>query len=178
MTKEQIYNIIEDIAADANMDVESFVNSLQKQRNDFFAKKAASMPKDAAAYVNAAREEKTALREAQRKEAQKAKLAEEIKLFRELFPDVKSDTIPESVWKDMGGGIPLPYAYALFTAINQGKQSYAEGVNAKNGGMAPPPVGSNDEEGELTMEQVEAMSPEAVKKSFPRILRSLGKWKI
>ncbi|MBE6677441.1 MAG: hypothetical protein E7597_01420 [Ruminococcaceae bacterium] len=178
MTKEQIYEIIEDIAADANTSVEDFLKALVQERAAFFNKKTAAMPKDTAAYVAAARKEALAARTEKRKEAKKAKLKEEIKRFRQLFPNVKSEGIPESVWKDMTNGIPLPYAYALYLAANQEDKSYAESVNAKNSGMAPPPVNADEDEGELTMEQVEAMSPEAIKKSFPKILRSLNKWKI
>lgn len=177
MTKELLYDIIEDIAADADMDVDSFVRSLEKQRNDFFYQKNASLPKDAADYVNAAREEKKALRSERRTQAKKDKLSQEIKLFRRIFPNVKSEAIPDSVWKDMESGIPLPYAYALFLTADKGNRSYADSVNEKNSEGALPPV-NGDGESELTMEQVEAMSPEAVKKSFPQILRSLGKWKI
>ena len=178
MTKEQIYEIIEDLAADANTSVEGFLKTLMNERAAFFARKTAEMPKDAASYVAAARKEALDARSAKRKDARKAKLAEEVKRFKQLFPNVKSDSIPDSVWKDMTGGIPLPYAYALYLAATQGNKSYADSVNAKNNGTAPPPVNGREEEGELTMEQVEAMSPEAIKKSFPKILRSLSKWKI
>ena len=147
-------------------------------RDAFFAKKTAGMPKSTAAYVNAARKEALDARAAKRKEAQKAALAEQIQKFRKVFPDVKSDGIPQEVWDDIKDGIPLPYAYALYLAATQGNKKYAEGINAKNNGMAPPPVNAHDDEGELTMEQVEAMSPEAIKRSFPKILRSLNKWKI
>ena len=178
MTKEQIYETVEDMAADAGVSIEDFMKALATERAAFFDKQMAAMPKETAAYVNTTRKEALAARVAKRAEARKAKLAEDVKRFRQLFPDVKSEGIPESVWKDMSSGIPLPYAYALYLAASQGDKSYAESVNAKNSGMAPPPVTPNEEEGELTMEQVEAMSPEAIKKSFPKILRSLGKWKI
>ncbi|MBQ3196243.1 MAG: hypothetical protein IJB65_07250 [Clostridia bacterium] len=178
MTKEQIYEIIEDMAADANTSVEGFIKTLMNEKDAFFAKKSAAMPKETAEFLAAARKEALEGRAAKRKEAKKARLAEDIKRFKELFPDVKSDGIPEEVWNDMTNGIPLPYAYALYLATSQGNKSYADRVNAKNSGAAPPPVIPREEEGELTMEQVEAMSPEAIKKSFPEILRSLRKWKI
>ncbi len=178
MTKEQIYDILEDVAADAGTDVEGFIQLLQKQRDEFFANKAKGLPKEAAEYVNSARTEKSAARRAAREEQRKAKLDRDVKRFRELFPQVKSEGIPDTVWADMNGGIPLPYAYALYVATTEGDKTYADAVNAKNSETAPPPVNPYDGEGELTMEQVEAMSPEAVKKSFPQILRSLGKWKI
>ena len=89
-----------------------------------------------------------------------------------------TEEIPETVFADMQKGIPLVYAYAYYLAAGDGESRYAEDVNKQNARMAMPPVNEADENGELTMDEVEAMPPAAVKKNYPRILKSIGKWRL
>lgn len=178
MTKEQAYSIIEAIAEDENTTVEELLNALQQQSAERFKNTVKGLPEESAAYLNAARNERVANRKARAKAEEEKKLDEDVRRFRQIFPDVEAASIPEAVWEDMCGGIPLPYAYALYMAAGAGSKSYAEGVNAINDKAALPPVNGRADDGELTMEDVEAMSRQAVKSNFPRILRSMGKWKI
>lgn len=178
MTKEQIYNAICDIAEDAGSTPEELIKALEEQNNAMFEESMGTLPEEAASYIKAAKGEKSTARNERRKAEKEKELSEQIKQFRSLFPDVAAEDIPESVWADMEKGIPLPHAYA-FAMLNGGKEKdYAEGVNARNTKGAPPPVGESGEDGEISMEEVEAMSPKAVKKNFGRILRSIGKWKL
>jgi len=178
MTKEQIYNTICDIAEDLGTSPEELVGALAEQNNAMFEQSMGGLPEEAASYVKNAKSEKAAARTERRKAQKESELTEEIKLFRSLFPDVAAEDIPESVWADMEKGIPLCYAYA-FAVLNGGRQQeYAKGINDRNLKDAPPPVGESTEEGEISMEEVEAMSPKAVKNNFGRILRSIGKWKL
>ncbi len=178
MTKEQIYEAICDIAEDAGVSPEELIRALEEQNGAKLEQSLEALPEDAASLVKNARNEKAALRAERRKEEKDGLLNEEIKRFRKLFPDVEAESIPESVWADMEKGIPLSYAYALYAVTDGDKARYAEGINARNTEASPPPLGENADEGEISMEEVEAMSPSAVKKNFGRILRSIGKWKI
>lgn len=178
MTKEQIYNAICDIAEDLGTSPEELVNALSEQNNAMFEQSMGKLPEEAALYIKNAKSEKAAARTQRRKTEKETELTEEIKLFRSLFPDVAAEDIPERVWADMERGIPLCYAYA-FAMISGGKQQeYANGINDRNLKGAPPPVGESADDGEISMEEVEAMSPKAVKNNFARILRSIGKWKL
>ncbi len=178
MTKEQIYEAICDIAEDAGVTPEELIRALEEQSGAKFEESIGTLPEDAAKLVKNARDEK-ALQRAERRKAEKdGILNEEIKRFRKLFPDVAAESIPDSVWADMEKGIPLSYAYALYVLTDGDKNRYAKGVNERNTEASPPPLGENADESEISMEEVEAMSPSAVKKNFSRILRSIGKWKI
>ena len=178
MTKEQIYNAICDVAEDAGVSPEELVAALEEQNSALFEQSLGGMPTEAAEYVKAARGEKSAARAERRRVEKDSVLSEDVKQFRRLFPDVAAEDIPENVWADMEKGIPLVYAYAFYTLTDGKTNTYADGVNARNTEASPPPVGESADEGELSMEEVEAMSPKAVKRNFARVLRSIGKWKL
>lgn len=178
MTKEQIYNAICDIAEDAGVSPEELIAALEEQNGVLLEQKLGTLPAEAADYIKAAKNEKNAARAERRKAEKEGVLAEEVKQFRTLFPDVAAEDIPETVWADMEKGIPLAYSYAFY-ALTEGKNSaYAGDVNRRNTEVSPPPMGEGTDEGELSMEEVEAMSPRAIKNNFSRILRSIGKWKL
>lgn len=178
MTKEQIYNAICDVAEEAGVSPEELVAALEEQNRTLFEQKLGGMPTEAAEYIKTARNEKSAARAERRKTEKEGALTEEVKTFRRLFPDVTAEDIPETVWADMEKGIPLAYAFAYHSLAEGKNGTYADSVNARNTETSPPPVGERADEGEISMEEVEAMSPRAVKSNFSRILRSIGKWKL
>lgn len=178
MTKEQIYNAVCDMAEDASVSPEQLIEALLSENEDLFEKGLGELSDEARDYVKKARSEKAATRESKRKSDRESRLSEDIRRFRTLFPEVKAEDIPECVWADMEGGIPLPYAYALYVLAGDGDRAYAETVNERNGKKAPPPVTEGADEGEISMEEVANMSSAAVKKNFPKILRSIAKWKL
>ena len=178
MTKDEIYNAVCDMAEDAGVDPGELIGALRQQNEELFEKSFQGLSAPAESYLKSARDGRKAAREKQRKSEREGLLAEDVKRFRRLFPKIGAESIPESVWKDMQRGIPLPYAYALYAVTGEDDSSYAESVNARNSGQAAPAVCEGDENGEISQEEVESMSPSAVKKNFPRILKSLGKWKI
>lgn len=178
MTKEQIYNAVCDMAEDASVSPEQLIASLLSENEDLFEKSLGTLSDTARDYVKKARAEKAATREGRRKSERESRLSEDIKRFRTLFPDVKAENIPECVWADVESGIPLPHAYALYVLAGDGNRAYAEAVNDRNGKKAPPPVTEGADEGEFSMEEVANMSSAAVKKNFPKILRSIAKWKL
>lgn len=178
MTKEQIYNAVCDMAEDAGVSPEELISALLSENETAFEKSLGELNDAAASYVKAARAEKAAQRESRRKAERESALADDIKRFCAVFPKVGSDSIPDSVWADMEKGIPLPYAYALYVLAGEKGDAYAEEVNERNCRSALPAVDEGADEGELSMDEVEGMSPSAVKKNFPRILRSISKWKL
>ena len=178
MTKDEIYNAVCDIADDAGVEPAALIAALTQQNEDLFGQSLSALPETHSGYVKSARDGRRAERERKRKAESESVLAGDIKRFRELFPEVGADEIPDSVWSDTQNGIPLPYAFALYTVAGGAEKSYADKVNARNGEGAVPPVSDGASDGEISMEEVEAMSPAAVKNNFSRILKSIGKWRI
>lgn len=178
MTKEQIYNAICDLAEDASVSPDELVNALIAENEANFEKSLGELNGAASELVKSAREQKATTRENNRKAEAENALSEEIKRFRELFPNVAASDIPDCVWEDMEKGIPLPYAYSLYTLTGESNNAYAATVNERNSRAAVPPITEGADEGELSMDEVENMSAAAVKKNFPRILRSISKWKL
>ncbi len=178
MTKDQSFNILCDIAEDVGVTPEQLITALQSQSDTLFENSVAGLPEQTAQFVKSAREDKRRARADRRRAENEKSLDSDVKLFCKLFPAVKAESIPESVWADTERGIPLPYAYAFYLMTEQSDSAYAEGVNGKNSDGAIPPVEGVDGGGEFSMNEVEGMSPATVKKNFPAILRSIAKWKI
>lgn len=178
MTKEQIYNAVCDMAEDAGVSPDELISALLSENEAVFEKSLGDLNESALGFVKAARAEKSAARQTRREEEKDMELSESVKRFRKLFPAVEADTIPQSVWEDMERGIPLEYAYAFFVLNGESDNSYANEVNERNGKTALPAVAEGADEGELSMEEVGNMSAASVKKNFPRIMRSISKWKL
>lgn len=178
MTKDQIYNAVCDMAEDAGVSPDELISSLLAENEAMFEKSLGELNDSASSYVKAARAEKAAMRENKRQAEKDSALSEDIKQFRTLFPEVDVNSIPESVWADMEKGIPLTYAYAFYALTGESNNAYAESVNDRNNRAALPSVSEGADEGELSMDEVSNMSTAAVKKNFPKILRSISKWKL
>lgn len=178
MTKEDIYEALCDIAEEMLTTPEELLAFLAAQSEQIGQKQSEALPPEVSGYLKTAKAEKKQYR-ADRKAAEEEKgLQEQIKAFKAVYPEVSAAEIPEKVFADMRSGIPLVYAYAYYLAAGDDESRYAKDVNEQNARMAMPPVNEADENGELTMDEVEAMPPEAVKKNYPRILKSIGKWRI
>lgn len=178
MTKEQIYNAVCDMAEDAGISPDELINALLNENEAIFEKSLGELSDSALSLVKAARTERADARQMRRDAEKDGELAESVKQFRTLFPNVEAEAIPQSVWGDMEKGIPLAYAYAFFVLNGESNGSYADEINERNSRTALPAVAEGTEDGELSMEEVGNMSAASVKKNFPRILRSISKWKL
>lgn len=96
--------------------------------------------------------------------------------FRRLFPDVKTDSIPESVWNDAASGSGLTAAYALYNVGKAKLEDRASNVNTFNGGRSAASSAENDGEEHLTEKQVSAMKSADIKRNYKSILKSMKKW--
>lgn len=84
-----------------------------------FGSKEASLdglPEEVAQELIAARESKKQLARDRREKERESANSAEIRSFREIFPDVSADDIPEEVWDDVANGATLSHAYALYAA--------------------------------------------------------------
>ena len=90
----------------------------------------------------------------------------EIKRFRELFPDVSADTIPDEVWDDVQSGATLSHAYALYLASTNALARYADDVNKRNSSVGAYASSEGSTEPVFTKEQVEKMSNKDIKNNY------------
>ena len=109
--------------------------------------------------------------------SRRAEMEEDISRFRTYFPDVAAKDIPEEVWAEVAQGVSLTHAYALYLAAAGYEDAKAQEINRVNSGRSAP-VGGEAAEEALTKEQVENMSPQAVKKNYNRILSSIKSWRL
>ena len=129
-----VVEMFSEFARRAGMSLGDFAKHIRTQ-----AKQAGGMSEDEAKRTVELedREAAVAAQEAQRQEATNAKTAKTARIqadlaeFEKAFPDVykqaKSDpkAIPESVWKDVNGGLSLTAAYARYT-VNAAKAAAQE----------------------------------------------------
>lgn len=105
------------------------------------------------------------------------KLAEDVAVFHELFPEVKAEAIPAEVWKQVEAGESLTAAYAVHFVKAMREQARIEEKNAENEKAAPPPVRHDGkEESYFSPEAVRKMSRAEVRKHYQEILRSMDHW--
>ena len=95
--------------------------------------------------------------------------------FRALYPALAEGDIPDAVWDEVRGGLPLEAAYALWERREQIRQSNAEQVNRKNASGA---WGRADTAAEdfLSPDEVRSMSPREVRDNYARIMESMKHW--
>lgn len=176
MTQKQLYDVICDIADDEGMTPAEYVLSLVKNRNDKKVSDADALPDDLKKQYYSAEKAKSDARKIKKSERDSKEMKEDIALFRQYFPDVSPDQVPDAVWAQAAKGIPLAYAYALYLTIKSEEDARADSVNRENGDRAAP-VGNDMSELPYTREQVEGMSPKAVKGNYRKIVDSIKNWK-
>ena len=107
-----------------------------------------------------------------------AKMKEDIALFRRLFPEVKSQDIPEEVWLQVEKGESLAANYALYFVQKMREEEHILKVNEENEKKAPPRIRHDGKEYEyFSPEAVKSMSRSEIKKNYDAILSSMEKWK-
>lgn len=176
INNEQILDTIYDLADSAGLRVDQFLERVEEEFGEQPINVDA-LPEEVVNELNEAR----AAKKQQRIDARKQKDADavnaEIKRFRELFPDVSADSIPDAVWEDVQNGATLAHAYALYLLENETLDRYAESVNERNGKAGAKAVGDGATEPAFTKEQVERMSGKDIKNNYKGILKAMKNWK-
>ncbi len=173
---EYILDTVYDLADGVGMKIDAFLDELVSHYGSVNTD-LDGLPEEIAGELYEAREAKKERRKNDRRQREQEKEYEDIKRFKELFPDVKADDIPEEVWLSVEEGIPLPYAYALFEVTQLHLDNYAKGVNARNTESGAAVGGDGMTEPELTKERVERMSNSEVKSNYKNILKAMKSWK-
>ena len=95
--------------------------------------------------------------------------------FAELYPKVPLSDLPDVVWEDVGRGIPISAAYALFERREARTGKLAAEVNAQNRARSAGAI-AGARNGFLSPAEVRAMTPAEVRKYYQSILHSMQKW--
>ena len=177
INNEQILDRIYDLADAKGMKINDFMTMLEEDYGDIIPD-TEGLPQEIADELNAARESKKEMRKQARIQKSEQEAADDIKKFRELFPDVSAEDIPESVWEEVSKGESLVSAYALYKITEENLTRHAQDVNGRNARMGAKAVSDGSTEPVFTKEAVEKMSGKDVKKNYKNILQSMKNWKL
>lgn len=176
INNEQILNMIYDFADIAGMRIGDFMERLAEQFGGY-KELPDGIPEDVAEEIYAGREAIKRERAAARQAESDAATQEEIKKFREIFPDVETESIPDEVWEDVADGANLAHAYALYLVQNESLANYADGVNRRNSERGITATSDGSTEPIYTKEQVEHMSENDVRKNYKGIVNAMKNWR-
>ncbi|PKM62393.1 MAG: hypothetical protein CVU97_05620 [Firmicutes bacterium HGW-Firmicutes-21] len=178
LTNEQILDAVSDLADDNGMSVDDYLQKLQAESESVLGTSREGLPEEIITELDNARSLKKESRNAKKLTQQNESIKTEIERFKAVFPDALPQDIPDSVWEEVANGVPLLYAYALYTVTDGKDREYASRVNAENSSRATSKTGTGETEPVFTKEQVESMSPKDVSKNYKHILKSISKWKL
>lgn len=170
MERDYVYSLICELAEQAGLDARDFVDQLYAERSLNYGD---NLPDEVVTELLESRKQK---REEKDRQSEQERFGEDIKSFRELFPDVSADSIPAEVWEEVGKGSSLTAAYAVYQRRNDILGAHAENVNNLLDKSTPVGVTEGDGESFISSGEVENMSPSEIKKNYKRILSSLKKW--
>ncbi len=176
INNEHILDTIYDLADAAGMKIDAFLEKIEET----FGEPMPSLdgvPEEIAQELYEARESKKAMRKQSRQKKSDEEASAEIKRFRELFPDVAAEDIPEEVWEDVAGGSTLSHAYALYMVGQDSLKRHADEVNARNSVKGAAASSDGSTEPVFTKEQVEKMSGKDVKNNYKGILKAMKNWR-
>lgn len=178
LSNEQILDAVSDLADDNGMKIDDYILKLQADSEAIFGKNREGLPEEIISELDSARALKKENRNTKKKSEKSANIKSEVEKFKNIFPDVKPQDIPESIWDEVASGVSLVHAYALYLVTENSESDYASKVNAENSSRATSKTSDGETEPSYTKEQVEAMSPKEVSKNYKHILKSISKWKI
>ncbi len=113
--------------------------------------------------------------ELERRDTLAARMARECEEFEHYFPEVSLRELPDRVWTQVHGGVPLAAAYALYERGLANEKRRIERQNACNTAHTvgvPSPAGA----GYFSPAQVRAMSRDEVREHYDRIFESMRHW--
>jgi hypothetical protein len=169
INNEIILDTVYDLASEAGLKIGEFLDLLEEE---FSPSKFGDieLPEEVVQELKSAR--------AGKKEQKRIEeMNEDVKAFRKLFPDTAAEEVPESVWSDVEAGIPLPYAYALYTVESSAMNKRASDINERNERIGAKAAGDSPAEPVFSKEQVERMSGRDVKRNYKNILKAMKGWK-
>lgn len=95
--------------------------------------------------------------------------------FSALYPQVAIQSLPDSVWADVGRGIPISAAYALAERKRFCAEALAAKSNQSNKERSSGAL-SGTESDYFSPSEVRSMSPSEVRSNYKKIMYSMQKW--
>lgn len=176
INNEQILDTIYDLADAAGMRIDEFIDRVEEEFGEQPIE-TDGLPDEIVAELESARASKKQQRRQARQDKSNQQMNEDIKKFREVFPDVAADDIPDAVWEDVQAGASLVHAYALYLVGRERLDRRAEDINRRNGSAGARAVSDGSTEPAFTKEQVEKMSGKDVKSNYKGILNAMKNWR-
>ncbi len=176
INNETILDTVYDLADANGLRIDEFMERLDEEFGEQPIDRT-GLPENVIAELDAAKGYRAEQRKNARIQQSEAAMNEDIKRFRELFPEISAEDIPESVWAEVENGVSLAHAYALYTLTEESLKRIAEGVNRRNGGVDAKAVSAGSTEPTFTKEQVERMSGKDVKSNYKNILKAMKSWR-
>ncbi len=176
INNEQILDTIYDLADMAGLRIDEFLLKVEEE----FGEQPTSLeglPESIVAELTNARELKKEARRQDRIKQSEDETANQVKLFREFFPEASPEDIPESVWEEVAAGVPLAHAYALYIITQDSMDRYAQDVNKRNFQKSAPAESDGSTEPIFTKEEVEKMSGRDIKNNYKNILKAMKGWR-
>ncbi len=176
INNEQILDTIYDLASAQGMRIDQFLEHIEDTFGDPMPD-TEGIPEEIALELQNARNSKKEIRRKDRLEKNRKETAEDIKRFREIFPDVAAEDIPEEVWADVAQGTSLAHAYALYCMNRDMLDRYAQDVNTRNSKRGAFADSKGSTEPVFTKEQVERMSNKDIKSNYKGIIKAMKNWR-
>jgi len=176
INNEQILDTIYDLADGLGLRIDQFLERIEEEFGEQPID-TESLPSEVVDELMAARENKKRERKEARNKKSEAEMSEEIKKFRETFPDVSADMIPDSVWEEVQNGASLTHAYAYHLISSESLNRHADAVNQRNSNAGAYASSDGSTEPVFTKEQVEKMSGKDIKNNYKGILNAMKNWK-
>lgn len=104
------------------------------------------------------------------------RVLEELADFRDLFPEVEINAIPESVWESVKKGTPLIASYALYEKRMEAERARISLINTKNASKSAGIAGINTASEYFSPDEVRKMSRAEVHANYSKIKESMKKW--
>ncbi len=105
-----------------------------------------------------------------------ARVFKELGDFRDLFPEIELDAIPESVWESVKKGTPLIASYALYERQMEVERARIAMINAANASKSPGIAGKHTASEYFSPDEVRKMSRAEVHANYSKIRESMKKW--
>ncbi|MBQ8896021.1 MAG: hypothetical protein IKM32_04755 [Clostridia bacterium] len=176
INNEAILDLIYDLADQNGLRIDDFIEKVEEEFGEQPID-TEGLPENIIAELEAAKSYRAKERKSERMKKSDEAMAEDIKRFRELFPDISAEAIPESVWEEVENGVGLAHAYALYALTEDSVNRIAEGVNRRNDGIGAKAESFGATEPSFTKEQVEKMSGKDVKSNYKSILKAMKSWR-
>ena len=176
INNEAILDIIYDLADRAGLRIDEFIARVEEEFGEQPIDET-SLPKEVVEELRTSREALRKQRASARAEATRSEISDDIKRFREIFPEVSAEEIPESVWEEVHKGVSLAHAYALWTVTGENLNRRAADINRRNEQSGAAVKGESAAEPVFTKEQVEKMNGRDVKSNYKNILKAMKNWR-